>query len=515
MNRRDFLIGSFALLGGMGGASGGARAESTSPVGRQADSRPKAAIVGAGVAGLAAARYLGEKGWDVDVLERDDHIGGLCSTLVIEGFRFDLGPHIFSRLIGGLVPFKPGDLCPAAFTEAFLMDGKLRRFPGDLLTPSFIFDLSLTLAKNTFNSDRLKAARMEDLAEASYGPKANNEIFKPLLEKWCGAHLEDLDPRYFAGRMHSRLEAAWLKTHFWKMADRLTKKSDTRTTEQAAGSSESIDCGVGNITEAPGYSGRIGARIVPDRLSEAVGSVRLHPGRALTAVEVDKGRVSLIQAGDMQFKPDFVISTIPLNRLAGLVRGSDQIARFRLIEYLNVVFVFARIAGPSIQKTEWTWIPDRSVPFYRMSEMKTLNKENAPENATGLCLEATVPEGSAQYHEPDKYWTDLAHRFLDSSLGVKRSKIMGMDVVRRESAYPSFTFKNTDIISRSLEKTYVAGTTSHEFRTGVENLAMAGRAGTFLYLLTPWAIQSGRDAAGKAVRYWSSKAARPLDSERT
>ncbi|HXO13577.1 MAG TPA: FAD-dependent oxidoreductase, partial [Mycobacterium sp.] len=39
-------------------------------------SRPRAVVVGAGIAGLAAATGLAERGVSVDVIERENHLGG-------------------------------------------------------------------------------------------------------------------------------------------------------------------------------------------------------------------------------------------------------------------------------------------------------------------------------------------------------------------------------------------------------------------------------------------------------
>lgn len=48
-------------------------------------------IVGAGVAGLAAARSLARAGAEPTVLEASDHVGGRCETLRADGFVFDTG----------------------------------------------------------------------------------------------------------------------------------------------------------------------------------------------------------------------------------------------------------------------------------------------------------------------------------------------------------------------------------------------------------------------------------------
>jgi phytoene desaturase len=56
----------------------------------------KAAVIGAGVGGLAAAIRLARKGYEVTVFEKNDHTGGKISEIRGEGFRFDTGPSLFT-----------------------------------------------------------------------------------------------------------------------------------------------------------------------------------------------------------------------------------------------------------------------------------------------------------------------------------------------------------------------------------------------------------------------------------
>jgi phytoene desaturase len=60
-------------------------------------SLPKVAIIGSGVAGLAAAIRLASLGYEVDVFEKNNYPGGKLSLIEKEGFRFDAGPSLFTQ----------------------------------------------------------------------------------------------------------------------------------------------------------------------------------------------------------------------------------------------------------------------------------------------------------------------------------------------------------------------------------------------------------------------------------
>lgn len=59
-------------------------------------STKKIAIIGAGIAGIAAAIRLRAKGHDVEVFEANDYLGGKLSLIQQDGYRFDAGPSLFT-----------------------------------------------------------------------------------------------------------------------------------------------------------------------------------------------------------------------------------------------------------------------------------------------------------------------------------------------------------------------------------------------------------------------------------
>ena len=56
----------------------------------------RAAVIGSGLGGLAAASVLAARGHGVVLFERNDWLGGKAALLEENGFRFDMGPTILT-----------------------------------------------------------------------------------------------------------------------------------------------------------------------------------------------------------------------------------------------------------------------------------------------------------------------------------------------------------------------------------------------------------------------------------
>lgn len=52
-------------------------------------------IIGAGFSSLSASCYLAKKGYQVTILEKNNHVGGRAQQLVKDGFVFDMGPTFY------------------------------------------------------------------------------------------------------------------------------------------------------------------------------------------------------------------------------------------------------------------------------------------------------------------------------------------------------------------------------------------------------------------------------------
>jgi len=75
-----------------------------------------AAIIGSGVSGIACSIWLAKMGYEVDVYDKNEHPGGKLSEWRMGGYRFDMGPSLFTLpdMIGNLF-----DLCEVPSEEYF------------------------------------------------------------------------------------------------------------------------------------------------------------------------------------------------------------------------------------------------------------------------------------------------------------------------------------------------------------------------------------------------------------
>ena len=58
--------------------------------------KKKVIIIGSGIAGLALSIRLKSKGYNVDVFEKNENVGGKLSDFYLDNFRHDFGPKLFT-----------------------------------------------------------------------------------------------------------------------------------------------------------------------------------------------------------------------------------------------------------------------------------------------------------------------------------------------------------------------------------------------------------------------------------
>ncbi len=141
------------------------------------DQKTDVVVVGGGLAGLAAAAYLGRAGRRVTVLEKASAVGGRAATQEKGGFLMNLGPHALylggaaRRGLDELGVAAPGGLPPSTGAQA-VRDGRLHALPTGLvsLLTTRLLDLSgrLELARFLAGVQRLDPGPLAGVSTAAW-----------------------------------------------------------------------------------------------------------------------------------------------------------------------------------------------------------------------------------------------------------------------------------------------------------------------------------------------------------
>lgn len=169
------------------------------------DSKPNGKtviVIGAGIAGLAAAQRLKQKGFTVIVLEAQDRAGGRLRTDRSLGLAFDEGASWIHGPKGNPIT----DLASQAGANTFRTDDDSVRVYD--VNGTAYADAALTQAENQFNS-ALNSVRnagslqqnFESIFQSLYPNQVGNRLWKYMLSAYLefntGADIARLSSRYF------------------------------------------------------------------------------------------------------------------------------------------------------------------------------------------------------------------------------------------------------------------------------------------------------------------------------
>jgi len=142
----------------------------------------KAAVIGAGIGGLAAGLRLRHKGFQVTLFESSEKAGGKINEFRHDGFRFDMGPSLFTlpELVDelfGLFGKNPKDYISYdkldIITKYFFEDGLILNAYSD------VNKLAEEIGKQTTVPSGITKKYLRDAA-TTYDLTADNFIFKPF-----------------------------------------------------------------------------------------------------------------------------------------------------------------------------------------------------------------------------------------------------------------------------------------------------------------------------------------------
>ena len=447
-------------------------------------------ILGAGVAGLAAAdRLLELGGCDVTMFEAEPGVGGLAATVVRDGVATDLGPHrIHTELseVRALLPDLVGDrLLRVRRSSRMLLDGHWIAYPlraGQILkTLGFgtvlRFGTSMLAARasgffarqaGSLFYRRRASATFEDAMKRAFGAAAYRKVFGPYARKVWRVEPSQLSAEIVRVRLPQRRIGAIfgraLRRGLFRSAGPLREFLYVRG-------------GIGQLCER-----------LSDRIRQRGGRITLQS----PVVEMKIGSTGVCAVAARQsgktiwLDVDAVISTVPLPVLGAMMPVGEAAVRAALssLEYLSIILVVLVAAKERIGPDQWLYFPQESPLPTRACEPRNFDSSLAPPGQTCLCCEITARRSESLWNTPDdKLAEQVEHEMAATGL-FARQEIISRFVVRKDWAYP--------IYHLGFEKTLA---TIWPFLARIPNLVSVGRQGLFNHNNIDHSLVMGRRAA--------------------
>lgn len=443
------------------------------------DNKKHTIILGAGPAGLATGHEITANGGQVTVLERNSFVGGLCRTVHVDGYRFDLGGHRwftknealndwFKRLLEGELVmvdrisriYYNGKyfFYPIQFSDILKQTGPLT-----ILHAGFAF-LWAVLRQTVFPRP---IENMQQAYCAQFGKKLYEMFFRQYTEKVWGLPCEELSADWVSQRSKGLSVWSVVREAMLGNKDQLTSLIDEFMYPQ------------------------YGYMRVPERMAEDIQKWggKVHLGTTVTRVAYHgPNDVEVFYRKDQEehsIRGTDVVSTIPLGVLARILEpacGAAVENAARELAFRDLITVNLKLHRKQVSRDTWLYIQDSDILFGRMHEPKNWSRDMVPDDEhTSLVLECFCSKGDAIWNlSDDEIEARCVNDLVDKLQFIRKEEVEGTNIIRTRETYPIYDMEYAKKIG-----------IINDFLAPLEGIHIVGRGGTFRYNNSDHSIEMG------------------------
>lgn len=336
-------------------------------------------VLGGGISGLTAARILQQQGRDFLLLERCPTLGGLTRTIEVGEFCFDYTGHFLhlSRYS------TPEDIPYADLKndEWVRVDRRSRCYiAGRLVTAPIQYNLS-ELPPDLFQACVKSYDARPELATNG------NATFRDYIISGFGQALADI----FLIPQNEKTMAISL--------DRLSKHAVRRFFPPP--DEELVRRGMLGRAE-PGATGYNSAFWYPKiggigRLVQGLQSGLKNLALPQDVVRINLRDRTLRTRDGNTIAWDMIFSSIPLKCLCEMSEDRDLISASADLSHSSTISFSIGIEGrlhPDFENVHWLYVPDRTIPFYRVGFFSNIGKGMATTGHNAIYVEVGLPSGA-------------------------------------------------------------------------------------------------------------------------
>jgi UDP-galactopyranose mutase len=422
-------------------------------------------IIGAGLSGLSAAYHMGS---GYRVLEKEGEVGGLCRSVAMRGYTFDLAPHIFfsgSQYVNGLVnELLSGDLIKQRRRAYIYLRGTYVEYPFEVNLhglPQEVIDECIEGARHR---PEIQPRNFMEWIKSTMGEGVAKHYMIPYNEKIWKYPLEEMNIDWIAGRVPSPSIEEMVKGAQGKV-DR--------------------DYGPNAYFQYPRLGG-IGA--IPNAFAKRIKEISLHSnvfeirpiGNHLDVLYTRNGEPKRLEA-------DRVLSSVPLPELVKIITSAPEevVKASERLVYNSLICLNIGVNREAISDKHWLYFPEKEYIFNRISFPMNLSPETTPRGQNSIVVEVTY-RGARP--DPNETKQRVREGLIKAEILREGDKFELFDALDFKYAYVVYDIQhrgNVNLIQSYLKSVRVSS---------------MGRYGEWEYLNMDKAILSGKRAAEEYVK---------------
>jgi protoporphyrinogen oxidase len=392
-------------------------------------------ILGGGISGIALASELDA---DVEVLERRGRVGGLCGTIIENGFTFDAaGPHImFSKnkdVLARMVEVLGDNVHQRRRDNKIFFKNRLVKYPfeNDLaaLPKEDTFECLMGYINNPHAKD--KAENLADWSYATFGEGISDKYFIPYNRK-----IWNYDPKKIGLEFVSRIPKPPME--------------------------DVVKSAIGISTE--GYLHQLNFYYPVEGGFEAMvhafakrvkGKVQTN-WRVASVTRDGKGWKVISKTGEERHY-DKLVNTIPIHEFLKIWAEAPKEAKAaaKKLRYNSLINVLIGCNEDRGYPYTALYVPDPEISFHRLSFPKAFSERCVPTGSSSIMAEITANEGDGIWDLNDDAVIERVIGDLVKIGFVDPRTITYKRVIRFLYGYPVYDLayrKNVTAMRESVEK---------------------------------------------------------------